>query len=70
MEGYGQSNYSNYPPNGNNDFDYANRNQRRPSGGPSSGRGGMVYSSGGGREPPIRIYVTLKKQYEGDEDYK
>ena len=37
---------------------------------PRSGSRGLLISSGGGRQPAIRIYVTLKKNYEGDDDYK
>jgi hypothetical protein len=48
----------------------ADRSRPKRSGGPVSGSRGMPSSAHGGRDPPIRIYVTLKKAYEGDEDYK
>ena len=49
---------------------YVDQSRPKRSGGPVSGTRGMVSSAHGGREPAIRVYVTLKKAYEGDEDYK
>lgn len=71
MDQYTRENYSHYNNNAPDPIAYVDQNRRRTPGGPNSGqRSAGPYSSHGTREPPIRIYVTLKKSYEGDEDYK
>jgi hypothetical protein len=54
-----------YDPIGNVD-----NTRPRAMGGPVSGQRDFVSSSQSSREKAIRIYVTLKKAYEGEDDYK
>ena len=63
-----------YPyPRRNIEYDpisYVEQNRPRKSGGPISGHRSNAGTASGAREPAIRIYVTLKKEYEGLDDYK
>lgn len=67
MEGY--NNYRR-DPGPYDPIGYAENSRPRATGGPISGHRGTISSSHSNREPALRIYVTLKKAYEGDDDYK
>ena len=51
-------------------INYVDQNRPKRSGGPISGNRSYTGTASGSREPAIRIYVTLKKEYEGSDDYK